>query len=389
MIKSIMKKLKITKEQYDRLVLTEQKVRTNVYVDGILTEDINNKAELLDEGLKDILLGVSMLIGLNLSGQNKDIGDKALNNANILKQIEATLEDKSKTQELIDAMKAKGIKDPSAMLATNAEKIIDRYNEISDDKDINIKLGVVAVNNLKSLESKLKQGYAVKSAEMSTDTIKGVQETKIVVVKDTLSIDLDNMQNMFVTGGYQLSEDGKKAIKDAIESVTSQGGKIISVEIESSTDAEKMASLSTKEDPTGNIELANLRSQSVNDIVGGLVSGAEVTTREIPNNGSEVVSPEMFKKAANNKEELLKLRNKTSEFRYVKLNIVAEFTTETIEPEPKPDVIIKKYRFEVVKMYETSSTIKKIGGGKPHFKHKKFKCKKLKDKSIVSRCATF
>jgi hypothetical protein len=96
MIKSIMKKLKITKEQYDRLVLTEQKVRTNVYVDGILTEDINNKAELLDEGLKDILLGVSMLIGLNLSGQNKDIGDKALNNANILKQIEATLEDKSK-----------------------------------------------------------------------------------------------------------------------------------------------------------------------------------------------------------------------------------------------------------------------------------------------------
>ena len=384
-----MKKLKITKEQYDRLVLTEQKVRTNVYVDGILTEDINNKAELLDEGLKDILLGVSMLIGLNLSGQNKDIGDKALNNANILKQIEATLEDKSKTQELIDAMKAKGIKDPSAMLATNAEKIIDRYNEISDDKDINIKLGVVAVNNLKSLESKLKQGYAVKSAEMSTDTIKGVQETKIVVVKDTLSIDLDNMQNMFVTGGYQLSEDGKKAIKDAIESVTSQGGKIISVEIESSTDAEKMASLSTKEDPTGNIELANLRSQSVNDIVGGLVSGAEVTTREIPNNGSEVVSPEMFKKAANNKEELLKLRNKTSEFRYVKLNIVAEFTTESTESEPKPDEIIKKYRFEVVKMYETSSTSIKFRGDRPKFKNKKFKCKKQKNKSEVAKCFTF
>jgi hypothetical protein len=389
MIKSIMKKLKITKEQYDRLVLTEQKVRTNVYVDGILTEDINNKAELLDEGLKDILLGVSMLIGLNLSGQNKDIGDKALNNANIMKQIEATLEDKNKTQELIDAMKAKGIKDPSAMLASNAEKIIDRYNEISDDKDINIKLGVVAVKNLKSLESKLKQGYAVKSAEMSTDTIKGVQTNKIIVIKDTLSVYLDNMQNMFVTGGYKLTEDGKKAIKDAIESVTSQGGKIISVEIESSTDAERMASLITKEDPTGNIALANLRSQSVNDVVGGLVSGTEVTTREIPNNGSEVVSAEMFKQAAKNKEELLSLRDKSSEFRYVKLNIVAEFTTESTEPEPKPDEIIKNYRFEVVKMYETSSSGKKIGKRKPSFKHKKFKCKKQKGNSIVDKCFTF
>jgi hypothetical protein len=275
------------------------------------------------------------------------------------------------------------------MLAKNAETIVKRYNEIADDDDFNIKLGVITVHNLKNLESKLKQGYAVKSAEMSTDTIKSNKKTSIILIKDTLSVDMGNMQNLFDTGGYNLTQDGKQAIKDAIESVISQGGKILSVEIESSTDAERIVSLISKEDPTGNIKLSNLRTQSVNDVVGGLVSDAEVTTREIPNNGSDIVSAEAFKKAATNKDELAKLRQQSSEFRYVKLNIVAEFTSESDEPEPKADEIIKKYRFEVVKMYETSSGGKKMGGGKPQFKKKKFKCVLKKDKTHVADCFTF
>ncbi len=35
---------------------------------------------------------------------------------------------------------------------------------------------------------------------------------------------------------------------------------------------------------------------NVNNIVSGLVDGAEITSREIPNNGSDVVSAETFKK---------------------------------------------------------------------------------------------
>lgn len=383
-----MTKIKITRQQYNKLVLAEQQNRQKPNND-ILTESINNNVQLLEEGWKEVVLGISMLMGLNLTGQNNVAAEKAVHNADIMKQIEATLEDKSKTQELVDVMKEKGIKDPSAMLAKNAETIVKRYNEIADDDDINIKLGTITVNNLKNLESKLKQGYALKSAEMSTDTIKSNNKPSIVVVKDTLSVDMGNMQNLFDTGGYNLTQDGKQAIKDAIESVMSQGGKILSVEIESSTDAENMPSLKSKEDPTGNIKLSNLRTKSVNDIVSGLVSDAEITTREIPNNGSDVVSSETFKKAATNKDELAKLRQETSEFRYVKLNIVAEFTSETEDPNPKPDDIIKKYRFEVVKMYETSSGGKKMGGGKPKFKKKQFKCKLKKDKTGVADCFTF
>lgn len=383
-----MKKIKITQEQYNKLIITEQKRLFNNPSD-LLSESVNRNAELLEEGWKEIVLGVSMLMGLNLTGQNAAVAEKATHDANIMKQIEATLEDKTKTQELIDAMKEKGMKDPSVMLAKNADEIEDNYNELSDKEKMGIKLSVVAVNNLKALENKLKQGYALKSSDISQDTIKGKQEQKIVTIKDTVGFEFGNMNNLFDTGGYNLTEDGRQAIKEAIDSVKTQGGRIISVEIESSTDAERFPSLIDKNDPTGNIQLANLRSESVNNVVSGLVDGAEITSREIPNNGSDVVSAETFKKYANNKEAKQKLEDKTAEFRYVKLNIVAEFTQESEDPEPKPDKIITKMRFELVKMYEGSKGTIKISGKTPKFKNKKFKCKRLTDKTGVANCFTF
>lgn len=383
-----MKKIKITQEQYNKLIITEQ-TRIINNQNSLLSESVNKNAELLEEGWKEIVLGVAMLMNLDLTGQNAVGAEKATRDVNIMKQIEATLEDKTKTQELIDAMKEKGMKDPSVMLAKNADEIEDNYNELSDKEKMGIKLSVVAVNNLKALENKLKQGYALKSSDISQDTIKGKQEQKIVTIKDTVGFEFGNMNNLFDTGGYNLTEDGRQAIKEAIDSVKAQGGRIISVEIESSTDAERFPSLIDKNDPTGNIQLANLRSESVNNVVSGLVDGAEITTKEIPNNGSDVVSAETFKKSAVNKEELAKLRNQTAEFRYVKLNIVAEFTQESEDPEPKPDKIITKMRFELVKMYEGSKGTIKISGKTPKFKNKKFKCKRLIDKSGVANCFTF
>ena len=95
-----MKKLKITREQYNALILAEQK-RLTINPTNVLTESINENVEKLDEGWKEIVLGISMLMGLNLTGQNDLTAKKALSDANIMNQIEATLEDKSKTEELI------------------------------------------------------------------------------------------------------------------------------------------------------------------------------------------------------------------------------------------------------------------------------------------------
>ena len=86
-----MKKIKITQEQYNKLIITEQKRLINNSSD-LLSESINKNSELLEEGWKEIVLGVAMLMGLNLTGQNDLTAKKALSDANTINQIEATLE---------------------------------------------------------------------------------------------------------------------------------------------------------------------------------------------------------------------------------------------------------------------------------------------------------
>ena len=146
-----MSKIKITIEQYNKLILAEQKNRQNKFND-ILTESINKNVQLLEEGWKEVVLGISMLMDLQLTGQNNVAAEKAVHNVDIMKQIEATLGDESKIEELVKIMQEKGIKDPSSMLTKNAEKIVKRYNEIADDDNFNIKLGIITVHNLKALE---------------------------------------------------------------------------------------------------------------------------------------------------------------------------------------------------------------------------------------------
>jgi hypothetical protein len=122
--------------------------------------------------------------------------------------------------------------------------------------------------------------------------------------------------------------------------------------------------------------------------VSSLDSGVSITHREIPNNGSQVASTHDFLRVANNPKATAALRNKTSEFRYDKIKIVAVFET-TPAPSINPPEIIKNYRFELVKIIESTGKTRNI---KTHvkFKHTKFKCNtKGKVKGKMVECATF
>lgn len=382
-----MKKIKITEGQYKRLILSEQNRLINPKND-LLAESINENAELLEEGWKEIVLGLSMLMGLELSGQNNVMAQKAVHDKDIMNQIEAKLEDKKEIQKIIDMMTQKGMKDPSEMLRKNADEIEDNYNELSDKEKMGVKLSVVAVNNLKSLESKLKQGYAVKSTDITQDTIKG-QQKKLVTIKDTVNFKFDNMDNFFETGKYSLSEDGKAAILDAINSIKAQNGKILGAKITSSTDAETMTDFKSETDPTGNIRLANERAESVSSLISGLIDSGDIQIVAIPDNGRDEFSAKMFKDAKMAGKSNV-IREKSGKYRYVNIEFIVEFTSETEDPEPKPDQVITKVRIELVKMYVSTGKTVKIGGNTPKFKHKKFKCKRdKKDKSIVAKCFTF
>lgn len=381
-----MKKIKITAKQYNALLLMEKEER--LLFNNVINE--SNQPELIEEGLKEVLLGVALLMGLNLSGQNKELAQNAVKSDNIMAQIKSTLEDETKTKDLAKAFGEKGMQNPELKLAKNAEKIADAYNEIAADNDIKYKVTDKVVTNLYALDRALSQGYALKKSEVSSDTVKTPSITNVIIVKDTIELELGN-DNLFLTGDYKLSENGVNLIEGYVNEIKAQGGKIISAYIESSTDAESVPAFRNEYDKTGNITLASLRTKAVSDLL--LSSGEDIyiTHREIPNNGLDVARTSDFSMVRKNKEQLEKLRNKTSEFRYVKIKLVVEFEKKVTEENPKPEEIVKNYRFELTKVVTTKYTgkVATLKGG-PHFKNNKVKCKTKASPNIgVYQCTTF
>jgi hypothetical protein len=369
-----MTKIRITSEQYKSILLREQESRLNASK-NVLNENIDLGPELLEEGWKDVLLGVALLMGVGLTGVNKAVAQDALKNNQTMAQIKATLEDENKTRELARAYEEKGMKNPDSLLAKNAEKIKDNFNKVADDNKINYKVSNTVVDNLTSLDIELARGYALKKAEISSDTTKGNVTRTIVTIKDTVELELGN-DNLFITGGYTLSSNGVNVITSAMDSIKASGGRIISVNIESSTDAERVLKFKTDEDPTGNIQLAGLRTKSVSNLITDLDSDVSITHREIPNNGSDVVSTNQFLKVKDDKVALEALRDKTSKYRYVKIKMVVEYKQELPEENPIPEKIVQKYRFELAKVFMTSDNKNKVT-----FKNNKVSCKRSKSKN--------
>lgn len=379
-----MTKIKITSQQYKSILLREQESRLKASGD-VLNENLELNPELLEEGWKEVLLGVAMLMGVGLTGVNKTMAQDALKNGETMAQIKATLEDKNKTQELVKSFGEKGMRNPEAILAKNAEKVVDNFNKVSDNNKLEYKVTNKVVTNLHDLDVSLSQGYALKKSEIGADTTKGESIKSIVTVLDTVELELGN-DNLFSTGGFTLNSDGVSIITNTLDSIQKAGGRVISLNIESSTDAERTPKFISNEDPTGNIRLASLRTKSVTDLFNDLDSNITISHREIPNNGSDVVSTSQFLKYKDNKEVLTALREKSSEYRYVKLKMVVEFKQEVPEENPKPEDIVKKYRFELTKVYLPSKSGKK---NKITFKNKKVSCKHHKTKHRGSiKCFT-
>ena len=132
-----MTKIRITSTQYNNLLLHEQKRRIN-------------SSNLIKEGLKEVAMCVSMLLGFNLTGLNKTIGDKALSDNATMSEIKATLEDESRTKELIDWLDEKGMKDAELKLSNKASEIVTKYNDIAEKNNIEYRLGLKVKTILKA-----------------------------------------------------------------------------------------------------------------------------------------------------------------------------------------------------------------------------------------------
>ena len=126
-----MAKLKITQEQYNKIILHEQ----------------TSRSSLLTETTNEVILGVAKLAGLKLSGHNDILAKNALNDAKTMGLIKSTLEDENKVKELVKKMEEKGMKDVEQFLSKNVDSIVKGYNEYAKAE----KLDFISKTNLLEL----------------------------------------------------------------------------------------------------------------------------------------------------------------------------------------------------------------------------------------------
>lgn len=378
-----MAKLKISKKQYNTILLREQETRLNSIVTTLIENEGVAKA-IINEGVKDWALGAALIIsnalGNNtISGHNKIVADKAIKNKETMGQIKATIENEFKTQELVDAMEKLGIKNTEDLLAKHAEKVVNEFNRLSDINNIGYHVDKKGINNLEALNIKLSKTYELQEKEKQKQNKKDeknkgeVDETQpIITVKDRLDV-IFKSDSFFVDGSEEISKEGNGAIEKLFNEISNQDGKVINVNVEVSTDTEEILKFKDEHDFTGNIKLAQLRSKNIIDLIKKLSDNVKVTHREIPNNGADVVSTKDYASVVGNNVAIQAIKHKAIAFRYVKLVINMIVTNQVVGDETLPE-IIKNYRREIKKNADVK------------FKNTKFKCKKNNDKQ---ECETF
>ena len=144
-----MLKIKITKEQYNNILLHEQKSRLEF---NIINESGNDKPELLEKGYRESILCVALMLGFNLTGLNRENVEKYIKDKNIMSQVKSILEDEEKIKKLVGGLEAKGMTDPLNKLKEKSNQLIKKYNEIAINNNIEDRLGPKTLLTLKKIE---------------------------------------------------------------------------------------------------------------------------------------------------------------------------------------------------------------------------------------------
>jgi outer membrane protein OmpA-like peptidoglycan-associated protein len=320
--------------------------------------------DVIEEGFKEwVITGLMTLASLG-GVQAQDIGTITD------KHIEAA----EKVQDLIKS----GDKDVLKYFSDSKIKLNDRNLETLKGTKIkkNTEIGSTTADSKGTLQSKLNQGYAVSKVIITSDTIypKGIQIQ--AQVQDTVPFGY-KADNMFKTASFELKSEIKQDLQSAINEINEAGGEIVGVQIESSTDTEPIK--------MGNEKLAQLRAESVENVLGQLGVDASMDINILPDQGPDVYSKGM------SSQERTQTRKETQEYRYVNITfiVVIPVDFETSGETPPEPILKKTISYELVKLKNVS---KKHGNYKFKGRSKKptklKSCRaKLKGKSLP--CATF
>lgn len=83
-----------------KLIISENQLK-------MLSNHILNNTEVIQEGFSDVTLGALYLIGVDLTGQNEAIGQRAINDPKIIKQIDDFMSNTDKLNNFIEKVEVR------------------------------------------------------------------------------------------------------------------------------------------------------------------------------------------------------------------------------------------------------------------------------------------
>ena len=308
------------------------------FIDNIDESRIDEKLSL-----KDFAIGVMAMIGVLQSGDVDAQVDK-LKNKQQIEQIKNILTDTSKLNLVINKLDSVGMKDIANTIESNSKEVIDGIEKISKIQ----KVGTVSYNKISAgsdinkVKSLLEKGWALSKIE--ADTLKKYimetdQKMEVVWVDVDMSTSTDKK---FEQGSFELTDEGKDEIKSMIEGISSVGGVIGHIEVESSTDKQRVsdelnAILTSRGYDKGNEGLSQARNDSYVEVI-----------KEFLGDTISINQSVLFEQGGG---ELGATTPQDPEARYVKLKI-SYFVVEVkgqANPEAKTFEEIITYNFELTK----------------------------------------
>jgi flagellar motor protein MotB len=358
--------------RYNQFIVERQQIE---YIQKLEESLINEEA-----GFKDVLMGLALLAGVVGGSVSPASAQTKLSDKEVANKIEMVLNDKQQLQTAIDSLESRGMTDAADIIQNNAEDVKHELKKLGKTyASVTVKDG-----DYVKLAKLLKKGYAI-STITTNKAIQKIERDSTIAGEDQLSIDtLDvnwSSDELFGSGLYQVSPQFKDSLTSVFQQLKDNDLSILSINIESSTDKQRIGGAGAKLQADGfepsNKGLSEARNNSVQDVIESIFSESGSETPFI----NQTILHDQGKGQENAATE------QDASARYVKITIVCtKISSELTAPKnikitDEVDVLVQS--FKLVKAKNVEIDIPPIRGGTPkkgkttHVKVKLNDCKAM------------
>jgi outer membrane protein OmpA-like peptidoglycan-associated protein len=352
--------------RYNQFIVEKQQVEYLQRLQKLNESLINEEA-----GFKDVLMGLALLAGVVGGSVSPAQAQTRLKDKEVANKIELVLNDKQQLQTAIDSLEARGMGDAAEVIQKNADDVKHELKKLGKTySNVTVKDGDYA-----RIAKLLKKGYAI--SEITTkNAIQKIEKdttySKTIFSVDTVDINWSN-DELFGAGLYQISPEFKDSLTSVFQQLKDNDLSIVSINIESSTDKQRIGGVGAKLQADGfeasNKGLSEARNNSVKGVIESIFSESDSETPIINQNilhdqgkGQENASTEQDPSA-----------------RYIKITIICTHISEDVAETPtvkvvdEKDVVIQSFKLTKAKDVEINvPPVKSKLPKKTKTTHKKF-----------------